>query len=124
MLCSATLAFQQTAEAQVFEGNIILSSQGQVDSFPATCGCTTITGFLSIRGTDIHDLSPLGGLTAVGGSLSVWNNDVLPNLDGLSALDTVGGDLLIWRNDVLANLDGLSALATVGGELWVRENPV
>jgi hypothetical protein len=122
VLLSASSAFQQTAAAQVFEGNISLRSQGQVDSFPYSCGCGSISGNLFIEGADIGDLSPLAGLAAVGGDLWVLNNASLAGLGGLSGLAAVGGDVWIRFNPALADLDGLSGLSSVGGHLRIWNN--
>jgi hypothetical protein len=122
VLLSVSSAFQQTAAAQVFEGNISLRSQGQVDSFPYSCGCSSISGNLFIDGADIDDLSPLAGLSAVGGHLWMLNNASLAGLGGLSGLAAVGGDVWIRFNPALASLDGLSALSSVGGHLRIWNN--
>ena len=112
----------QEISAQVYVGDILLASQSQVNDFPATCNCTTITGSLTITGADIDDLSPLTGLAFVGGNLVLVSNPMLAELGGLAALVQVGGDLRIQSNAVLASLEGLSALASVGGNLWIRSH--
>ncbi len=48
------------AHAQCPSGNVTLTSQAQVDAFPA--GCVNFSGDLGISGSDITNLSGLGGL--------------------------------------------------------------
>src|SRR5882757_9747956 len=69
-------------------GDITLTTQAQVDGFPAMYGCTEITGTLTISGNDITNLDSLYSLTMVG-KLTVSSNGSLTNLDGLSGLSKV-----------------------------------
>jgi hypothetical protein len=77
---------------------------------------------LGLSGSSLTHLDDLSGLTGVGGSLIIGDNDALANLDGLSALTTVGWNLSISGNDALSNLDGLSSLTSVGGYFRVKGN--
>ena len=114
------LGLFSVSSAQVIEGDVTLSTQAEVNSFAGT----SITGSLTIQGSDIIDLTPLSTLTSVGGDLYVYNNDTLTNLDGLSNFTSVGGWLSVYNNDALTNLDGLGNLTSVGGYLWVASNLV
>ena len=125
----------------VIEGDVVLSTQAEVNIFAGT----SITGNLTIQGSDIIDLTPLSPLTSVGGGLMVRSNSSLTNLDGLNNITSVGNlevrenhaltnldelsnlisvvDYLdISDNDALTNLDGLSNLASVGYYLYVGHN--
>ena len=55
------------AMAQTYSGNLSLDSQADVDDF----AYSEVTGYLSISGTDIVDLSPLSPLTRVGKYISI-----------------------------------------------------
>ena len=57
-----TNVIAQNSEPMVCDGDVSLTSQAEVNSF----NCTEITGYLSISGNDITDLSPLQNLTKVG----------------------------------------------------------
>ncbi len=112
------LVLFSVSNAQVIEGDVTLTTQAEVNSFAGT----SITGNLTIQGSDIVDLTPLSTLTTVGGEMVVgvvseWEpgNAVLTNLEGLSNLTTVGGSLYVHNNDLLTDLDGLSNLTSVGG---------
>lgn len=118
-----SFGWQQTAQAQVFTGNILLGTQDEVNDFPTTCNCTSITGFLRINGANITDLSPLAGLTSVGGYLYFFSNGSLTNLDGLENLTAVAGPLVMEFNASLTNLDGLANLTSVGERVAISNNP-
>src|SRR5258706_9600821 len=98
-------------------GNIALTSQAQVDAFPATYGCSVITGTLSISGSDITNLDSLYSITRIDGNpgnLSVTGNPMLKNINGLSSLSYVGyGWVYISDNPSLTNLKGLSSLTQI-----------
>ena len=104
--------------------SITLTSQAQVDSF----SLSAVSGTLIISGEGITNLDGLAGLTFVGGSLSIGNDDVfhpnslLRNIDGLAGVTSVGGDLWIIDNTVLTNVDGLAGITSVGGEMWIAFN--
>jgi hypothetical protein len=71
----------------------------------------------------LTDITALHNVTQVGGSLWIWCNDVLPNVDGLSGITAVSS-LLVHSNPELTNLNGLENLAGGGGEnVSVRDNP-
>src|SRR5690606_20814268 len=117
------LFFTLVLKAQCPAGNVSLSSQAAVNNFATNyANCTEISGYLSISGSTITDLSPLSNLTSVGGYLYIYNNSNLINLDGLSNLTSVGGLLVIGSNSNLTNLDGLSNLTSVGGYLSIYNN--
>src|ERR1043166_3897358 len=65
-------------------GNITLTSQAQVDAFPATYGCNEISGTLTISGNDIVSLDSLHFVTKVDGDLRISNNPNLTSIKGLS----------------------------------------
>src|SRR5690606_19456474 len=104
-----------TGKGQCPPGGITFSSQAEIDAFATNYPNCTETGYLSISGSTITDLSPLSNLTSIGGYLNIYNNSNLTNLDGLSNLTSIGGFLDIYNNSNLTNLDGLSNLTSVGG---------
>lgn len=109
------------SNAQVINGSVNLFTQAEVNSFTGS----SITGFLSINGTngsDIIDLTPLSTLTSVGGNLNIVNNVTLTNLDGLNNLVSVGGDLALVGNDILGNINSLGNLTSVGRALRLGSN--
>src|SRR5690554_7141688 len=118
------LFFTLGLKAQCPAGNIIFTTQAQIDAFATNYpNCTEVSGNLTIQGANITDLTPLSNLTSVGGYLVIYNNSNLTNLDGLSNLTSVGGYLDIYSNLSLTNLDGLSNLTSIGGYLVFYNNP-
>ena len=83
--------------------------------------CESITGNLSISGTDWLTSLDLPCLVSVDGSLDIQQNDLLISLD-MPAFTTVGGTLNIFYNDVLSTLGGMSSLTTVGGSVNIAYN--
>jgi hypothetical protein len=102
------------------EGDIYLGSQADVDKF-ALIGCNEIGGNLTIRGSDITNLSGLSGLTSVDGGLYIEDNDALTNLDGLSSLISIGGSLIVATSNI-RNLNGLAGLTSLGGSISIVAN--
>src|SRR5260221_8174173 len=89
-LITAAAAVQAPAGCN---GNIALTSQAQVDAFPATYGCSVITGTLSISGSEITNLDSLYSITRIDGNpgnLSLTGNPMRKNINVLSCLSYVG----------------------------------
>lgn len=105
-------------------GNIVLSSQAQIDNFIIQYpNCTEITGQLRIDGgNNITNLEGLSNIQTITGGFIIWANHGLTSLEGLNNLQTVGSTLTIYNNKNLANLDALSSLTTVGAHLHIQHN--
>src|SRR5690606_1508622 len=115
------LFFTLGLKAQCPPGDVILTSQTEVDAFATNHpNCTEVSGTLTIQGA--NNLTPLSNLTSVGGDLYIISNSSLTDLYGLSNLTSVGGNLFISTNSSLPNLDGLSNLTSVGGTLYITYN--
>ena len=97
--------------AQVFTGDITITSQAEVDAF----AYSEVTGNISIVAVgDLTNLDGLSSLTTVGKSLYVELNVTLTNIDGLSSLTSIGMGLSLMGNSALTSVDGLSSLTTIG----------
>jgi len=66
----------------------------------------------------------LANLTSVGGSIAIYQNPALTNLDGLANLTSVGGYLHIIKNTAITNLNGLANLTSVGGYLYINNTAI
>lgn len=108
-------------QAQSYSGDLILSTQAEVDNF-SSGGYTTVTGNVEIMNSVITDISGLSGLGSIGGHLKISNNDSLTSLSGLEDLDYVYGPLWISQNDLLNSLSALTNLTKVGNGVVVSEN--
>src|SRR5215470_7207956 len=115
---TAMLLIFLNSSAQVYNGNLTLATQADVDAF----NYSEVTGVLSIGGlgTSITNLDGLSTLTKVDLSLLIVFNNSLTNIDGLSNLTSVGKSsgstnaLVISNAPLLTNLDALSNLQYVG----------
>ncbi|WP_282086183.1 T9SS type A sorting domain-containing protein [Aquimarina algiphila] len=106
---------------KIYEGNLILTSQAQVDTFDYC----EITGNLTIQedvAGDITDLSSLATLEILGGGLYIKNNTSITNLDAFHNLKTINGSLELSKNAILANIDGLSSIEIIKGNLMISIN--
>ncbi|HZY79489.1 MAG TPA: fibronectin type III domain-containing protein [Cyclobacteriaceae bacterium] len=99
---------------------ITLQSQAEVDAFPSTYGCSSVSGILFISGQDITHLDSLYSLQSVG-NLRVYVNPNLTSLHGLEGLTTAGA-LEITANALLVDLTGLNNVEVVGGTLEIASN--
>ena len=111
----------------LYEGNITLSSQEEVDEFVSNT--TVIDGNLTIGYTDfsssrsdITDLMPLSNITDITGNLIIRQNGQLVNLNGLNNLQTIGGFFNVNRNDSLTTLSNFPVLQTIGGSFIAQSN--
>ena len=118
--CQAPEAAPPTAGDMVFEGNINLQSQSQVEAFGAK-NYTYIVGNLIIGIplsdtptdlTDINDISSLSSIRQVNGQINVSSNPFLPSLNGLENIISTSA-LVIERNALLTSLDGFDSLTTI-----------
>ncbi len=114
----------QLATAQIFNGDLTLSSQSDVDNFKYS----EVTGNLVIGQkistnsslTDIMDLNPLASLIRVGGVLSIQKT-LLSNLKGLDQLTSVA-TLTIVANEQLEHIQNLASLSWIAEDLIIAVN--
>ncbi|MDN3725500.1 hypothetical protein QRD02_14010, partial [Aequorivita sp. SDUM287046] len=122
-----TISLNDLVEENIFNGNVILSTQAEVDEF-GTHDYTGITGYLIIGynlGPDysnIEDISPLQALTFVGGEIIISYNERLQNLIGLHNLVEIGTSLNVYENPVLSTLESLSSLTVINRNLGIIGN--
>ncbi|KGE85833.1 MAG: T9SS type A sorting domain-containing protein [Phaeodactylibacter xiamenensis] len=113
--------------AQCPPGDVILSSQAEVDAFVADYpDCTEIAGSMLIGSlsdpTDITDISGLSNLTSIGGNLDLLDNDSISSLAGLELLVSIDGDLNIKSNAILTSLSGFNQLTSINGVFSIIGN--
>lgn len=100
----------------IFEGDVTLTTQAEVDAF----SYTEVTGTLTISGNDISNLSTLSQLTRAG-NLILRANASLADLSGLSALSEVYS-IDVSDNPMLANLDALSSVTVARDGITISNN--
>ena len=112
--CSSTPEIiEEECLSYVFEGDVLLSTQDQVNRFGKSC-YSVINGKLQIGTYDkakstITDLSPLKKIRRTG-DLHIISNPGLDDLDGLENLNAVENSILIYDNPGLKNLQELSGI--------------
>jgi hypothetical protein len=108
----------------IYDGNVILSTQEEVIGFGAN-NYTTINGSLLINGT-VSSLSPLESLAIVNNNFTIKNTINLQNLEGLNNLRVTGNlianGFLIENNINLETLTGLNNLEITKGETDIINN--
>ena len=105
-------------------GSYSLDETDTAGDLTALSSCLTIEGNLEITATTLTDLSPLSVLSAVGGTVIIWNNAQLSDLVGLSNLISIGGTLLIWDNPSLCQsaVIAFTAACTIAGSVHTGGN--
>ncbi len=111
-------------EEKIFEGDVFLSSQEEVNEFAAK-KYTEITGRLGIGAffekNSFSSLSNLKTIKTVG-SLYIRFNNTLISLDGLENITSIRDDLRINGSDALTSLKALENITSVGGDLRIDNN--
>lgn len=113
---------QDLIDGGTYTGDVVLQTQGQVDSFGAN-NYSTIDGNLSISNgyNSINNLNALNSIINITGNLGLAFNYQLSSLNGLSNLENVGGQIGITQCTILASLDGLSSLTTIGNGIYLSD---
>lgn len=100
------------SEAQTYDGDLILTSQTEVDNF----SYSSVTGLLRVVESTPHNITNLNGLsslTSVGTYLQIVGNRSLTDITGLSNVTSVGHTITISGDSLLTNLDGLSGITSI-----------
>ena len=116
LLGAASFANVTTAENLYIEENAYLTDI-DLSSLVSVTGSVDI--FLNAQ---LADLQALSSLIQVDGSLTIESNSLLASVDGLEALTSVGSNLTIEYNDALTSISGLSAFESTGSRLYIRYN--
>ena len=116
----ATVTINFTQLPTIYEGDISLRSQEEVNEFISNT--TVILGNLIIAGRNITDLTPLGNMTHIMGNLIIQQNRQLVNLNGLNNLQSIGEYFGILDNAKLATLGDFPHLQSIGRYFKVTNN--
>jgi uncharacterized repeat protein (TIGR01451 family) len=81
------------------------------------------SGLVIIRNASLTSLSDLGNVTSIG-TLNIWENATLKNLNGLEHITTIQGGVGIKDNPLLTDLSGLSHITTITDYLSISGNTV
>ncbi len=98
-----------SSDDRVWKGSYVIHHS---DDLKKLSGYTTITGYLSIRNTNLSNLDGLEALTRIDDGLEIENNHRLSNIDGLKNLKSAE-IIMVTDNPALANLNGFNSLTAV-----------
>lgn len=83
---------------------------------------TSIEGTLLLWANSVlSDVNGLSALSSLSGTLDIAANAALINFDGLTGLKSIAGTLKIARNAALTNVDGLAGLTSIPGTLSIGD---
>ncbi|MGE5944118.1 MAG: hypothetical protein ACM31G_07245 [Flavobacteriales bacterium] len=103
------------AYAQCPIGNVVLSTQNEVDQFIINYpNCTVINGDLIIKGSDINNISGIVALQEVQGDLFVESTS-LTDIESLNSIKEVEGWLKIQYNENLQLVSFYNLISIKGG---------
>jgi len=125
-----SLSFTPSLFAQCPTGDVILTSQAEVNSFVANYGnCSIINGSLTIGDntapiefSDIDDISGLSNLNRIGNNLIIAANPILTDLNGIENIIDAGWNLQIIDNDQLQDISALDGIVSIGRYLDIIGN--
>lgn len=89
--------------------------------FDAEPDCNVVLGGLHLSDQSFTDLTAIGRLRLVHGTLSFFRNESLTSMHGLEALESIG-DLLVQHHPVLVDLRALARLVEIPGEVYIAHN--
>ena len=104
------LLVAQLVVGQVYEGDLTITSQTDIDNF----NYTEIIGSLIIDGTDLATVTGFETLKNVTGSITVTENEQLKTLNAFHNLTTVGRTVNIQNNEDLESISGFGKLEQIG----------
>ena len=115
------ILFVNSLLAQIYNGNVVLTTQGEVDDFGAN-SYSVINGNLTIQGDNITDLTSLNALNQINDDLTIRSNSSLLSLSGLDNVSSIGRNLNIDFNDNISSLSVFSNITQINGNLTLNSN--
>ncbi|WP_310993223.1 hypothetical protein [Aequorivita marina] len=124
-IAAVTINLNDLEEDRVYEGDVILTTQIEVNDF-GEMGFTHITGGLLIGSylyDDIVDLSPLLNIERIGQTLQISDCSSLTTTKGLKNISYIGGNIMINDNPMLEAIPDLRKLTilqagiSIGGSM-------
>ncbi len=117
------IGFTALVNASVYNGNIYLTTQAEINNFNNTYNCDSVIGDFQVfgNGLAITSLSGLSNLKYVSGTFSIGNTKI-SNANGLSNLRKVEGSFYFAYNFLLTNMSALNQLTHVGGSISIQGN--
>ncbi|WP_196892499.1 T9SS type A sorting domain-containing protein [Aureivirga marina] len=102
--------------------NLFFTTQEEIDNYnPDGENCKNIVGDLIIRGNDIDNIQNLNQIQSIEGSLRIYSNNQLEDLNVFQNLVSIKGDILIESTN-FSDLSGLANLCFIGGNVSLINN--
>ena len=126
IVCTVSLLFLSVyGYAQIWNGDLIFSSQQQIDDF-TNLPYTSVNGNLEINDAgdgqhNIRNLAGLAGLNSVTGNVTVQNNNLLINTIYLNLVN-IGGAATFRNNPALTILNGMNGILSLQGQIDIQSN--
>ncbi len=109
----------QYGNCNKINGNLTISG---VDNLIPFQNIDTILGTVQINVADLENLNDFQNLKYIGGSLILFGDAGLNDLQGLDALTFIGNNLIILNTGLVDLTDDLGALERIGGEVSIEQN--
>jgi hypothetical protein len=105
----------------VIDTSVIIDETGMTD--PSILeGVITVNGSIRISRTELTDLNFMACVRSVTGDITIFDNDMLTNVDGLWSVEDIGTDFVFSQNDALTDFNGLPNITKLINNLVMREN--
>ncbi|MGK4567497.1 hypothetical protein [Flavobacterium sp. 3HN19-14] len=109
-------------------GDVTITNQADIDNFGTTYpACTTISGVLTVSGSDITNLNGFANITTVTDYIDFSSTPLLTSLSGFNNLTSAGGFYLYFETalsdlSALGNLSTITAISPLGGNVQFYGN--
>ncbi|HET9278648.1 MAG TPA: T9SS type A sorting domain-containing protein, partial [Flavitalea sp.] len=104
--------------------NVRILGNTRLENFNGFAHIRSVGDLLISGSPKVTSISPLSGITEIGGSLLISSMSGLLSLDGLQNIRKVGIDLHVVANGKLTSLNQLVSIDSVGRELVISLNPL
>lgn len=106
--------------AGVLSESVIIDADGGDPSILE--GVVRVEGSIRISGTTLTNLDFMACVQEVTGDVTLYDNDLLTDVQGLWSLTTLGTDFVFSSNDAIETFDGLPNVEVLVNNLIMREN--
>ncbi|MEZ4955022.1 MAG: hypothetical protein R2825_15760, partial [Saprospiraceae bacterium] len=107
-------------------GNIVIENNEQLLSLEGLNNITKARGLAIVNCDSLNDIRALSSLSGELYYITIMDNQVLTQIDGLEGITSVPTNISIDENEALQNVDGFSNLTSVGtntGAIHLGKNP-
>lgn len=102
--------------------SLFLTGNEQLESIAALSNLTYMGGQLSIRNSNLSDISALNGIAPLTATIEIRENPNLIAIDQLPLASSIGGRIEIRDNNSLLDISSVGSVDTLFGQLNIRDN--